>query len=68
MSSTADDVTQHGGEFPLLHLSGHLTPDAVWTEAGVQTVAAQSTLNTQERSTAVKVPVKKSPAFKILLQ
>ena len=51
MSSAVDDVTQRGGELPVLHLSGHLTPDAGHTEGGAQTVTAQTALNTQETST-----------------
>lgn len=47
--SSLDNVTQNGGKFPLLHLSGHLTPDTAQTEAGAQTVVAQRTLNTQKR-------------------
>lgn len=47
--SSLDYVTQNDGQFPLLHLSGHLTPDTARTEAGAQTVVAQRTLNTQKR-------------------
>lgn len=49
MSSAVDEVTEHGGEFPALHLSGHLTPDAGWTAGRAQTVVAQTALkNTRE--------------------
>lgn len=40
-SSLADDVTEHGGELLLLHLGGHLTPNAGQTEGGAQTVGAE---------------------------
>ena len=60
--SSLDKVTQNGGQFPLLHLSGHLTPDTVRTAGGAQTVVAQRTLNPQKREVnpnyCVNKPVK----------
>lgn len=49
-ASSLDNVAQHGGQFPLLHLSGHLTPYTKWTESGAQTVVAQRPLSTKKRS------------------
>lgn len=47
--SSLENIAQDGGQFPPLHLSGHLTPDTAETEAGAQAVVAQRTLNTQKR-------------------
>lgn len=41
-------MSLHGGELLLLHLGGHLTPNAGQTEGGAQTVGAEVPLKQAE--------------------
>lgn len=40
-----DDVAQRGRDFPVLHLSGHLTPDAGRAEGCIHTVVTHAALD-----------------------
>lgn len=48
-------MSLHGGELLLLHLGGHLTPNAGQTEGGAQTVGAEVPLKQAEWATLTNV-------------